>query len=79
MSLKDVYLYQQNRLIANNQISEQKLLIYLSISSLESERENIYFDNSGGKLKIGVQKKKKKKSRQGISKICVTLDQVDHI
>lgn len=78
MSLKDVYLYQQNRLIANNQISEQKLLIYLSISSLESERENIYFDNSGGKLKIGVQKKKKK-SRQGISKICVTLDQVDHI
>ena len=75
MSLKDVYFYQQNTLIANNQISEQKMLIYLSISSLESERTFILIIQVES-LRLEF---KKKKSCQGISKICVTLDQVDHI
>lgn len=38
VSLKDIYFYQQSTLAANNQISKQKMLIFPSVSLLESEK-----------------------------------------
>lgn len=49
VSLKNFHFYQQNMLVAKNQISKQKMLISLSVSLLESERI-ICFNNSVRKL-----------------------------
>ena len=39
-SLKNIYFYQQNMVVSNNQISKLKILISLRVSLLGSEREN---------------------------------------
>lgn len=58
----------------NNQNSKQKVLISLSVSLLESERI-ICLTNSGGNAYI----KLEEKFPQWITRITVTLDQVDQM